>query len=63
MTHPKVKTVERGVEVVLGSEAVHFHGHLCQEQPQEYELGQVCPGRFRKHTDQFLVNALLIFIV
>lgn len=51
-THPKVKTVEWGVEVVLGSEAIHFHGHLSQKQAQEYKLGQVCPGTIRKHTDQ-----------
>lgn len=51
-TYPKVKTVEWGVEVVLGSKAIHLHGHLCQKQTQEYKLGQVCPRTNRKHTDQ-----------
>lgn len=50
-THPKVKAVEWRVEVVLGAKAIHLHGHLCQKQAQEHKLGQVCPGRKRKHTD------------
>lgn len=49
-THPKVKTIEWRVEVVLGSQAIHLHEHLCQEQAQEYKLSQVCPSRGRKHT-------------
>lgn len=42
-THPKVKTVERGVKVVLGSKTIHFHRHLHQEQAQKYKLRKVCP--------------------
>lgn len=65
-THPKVKTVERGVEVVLGSQAIHFHGHLRQKQAQEYKLSQVCPETTWKHTDQcsrLKRASLLIFTI
>lgn len=42
LTHPKVKAVEGGVEVVSGPEAVHLQSHLSQEQTQEDKLGCVC---------------------
>ena len=37
-SHPEVEAVEGGVEVAAGAKAVHLHGHLGQEQPQEDKL-------------------------
>lgn len=42
VTYPKVEAVERGVEIVPRSEAVHLHGHLGQKQTQEHKLCCVC---------------------
>lgn len=42
VTHPKVKAVEGGVEVIPSSEAVHLQSHLRQKQPQKHKLRRVC---------------------
>ena len=65
VTYTKVEAVERGMEIVPGSQAVHLQAHLRQEQTQEHKLCQVWGSRGMENTWKAimdLIRHLLIII-
>lgn len=58
MTYTKVEAVERGMEVVPGSQAIHLQAHLRQEQTQEHKLCQVWGSRGMEDTWKDIVDLI-----